>query len=97
MDLDCFTDEEQRKKETQQKLAIKSYRLIEYGRKLQLEKPVFSEEEVASILRSILSGLAKVHDLDLVHRDIKPENIVLGGQGIPDALAGDMANSEALR
>ena len=64
---------------------------------MQLEKPVFSEDEVAAILRSILSGLAKVHALDLVHRDIKPENIVLGGKGIPDAPAGDMSKSEVLR
>ena len=38
---------------------------------------IFSEEEVSSILKAVLKGLAPVHDLNYIHRDIKPENIIL--------------------
>lgn len=45
---------------------------------LKLTKPLFSECEISAIMKSVLTGLAPVHDLDYIHRDIKPENIVLG-------------------
>lgn len=42
-----------------------------------LEQLLFSEEETAAIIKSLLKGLAPLHLLNYIHRDIKPENIVL--------------------
>lgn len=44
---------------------------------LDLQEPVFTEEEAAMIVKNILIGLSHVHSLNLVHRDIKPENIIV--------------------
>ena len=46
---------------------------------------------VAELTRQILSGLAAVHDADIVHRDIKPANILLDatGTGRPRAYVSD--------
>lgn len=43
----------------------------------ELSSPLFKESEVALILKSVLKGLAPVHDLNYIHRDVKPENIIL--------------------
>ena len=53
------------------------YAFLEIGRALNLKAPVFSEEEVSLIIKSILLGLKNIHALNLVHRDIKPENIIV--------------------
>lgn len=47
------------------------------GRILDLSQPIFSEKEASLIVKNILIGLSKVHELNLVHRDIKPENIII--------------------
>jgi serine/threonine protein kinase len=53
------------------------YAFLEIGRVLDLQEPVFSEEEAALIVKNLLIGLSHVHALNLVHRDIKPENIII--------------------
>ena len=53
------------------------YAFLEIGRVLDLQEPVFTEEEAAMIVKNILIGLSHVHSLNLVHRDIKPENIIV--------------------
>lgn len=44
---------------------------------VRLEAPLFSEQEVATIMKAVLRGLAPLHKQDHIHRDIKPENIIL--------------------
>jgi serine/threonine protein kinase len=44
---------------------------------LNLKSPLFTEQEVAEIIKNILNGLEPVHDNNYIHRDIKPENIIL--------------------
>jgi serine/threonine protein kinase len=53
------------------------YSFLEIGRVLNLQEPVFSEDEAALLVKNILIGLSQVHALNLVHRDIKPENIIV--------------------
>ncbi|KAJ1984410.1 Calcium/calmodulin-dependent protein kinase type I [Dimargaris verticillata] len=43
-------------------------------------KGSFYESEVVVIIRSVLRGLAYLHQHDIVHRDIKPENILFRQQ-----------------
>ncbi|KAL2138604.1 hypothetical protein VTI28DRAFT_6504 [Corynascus sepedonium] len=44
---------------------------------LQISQRPLSTETRSSILRSALTGLAKLHDRGIVHTDIKPNNILL--------------------
>lgn len=44
---------------------------------LNLKSALFTEEEVASIIKNVLYGLEAIHDNNYIHRDIKPENIIL--------------------
>ena len=37
----------------------------------------FKDKEVSTLLRSILSALAHMHEKDTLHRDLKPSNILL--------------------
>lgn len=53
------------------------YSFLEVGRILDLTEPIFSEDEISLMVKSILIGLSHVHELNLVHRDIKPENIIV--------------------
>jgi serine/threonine protein kinase len=39
--------------------------------------PKLSEEDVASIMRGLLSAVAYLHIHNIIHRDIKPENILI--------------------
>ncbi|MDP3639710.1 MAG: serine/threonine-protein kinase [Nanoarchaeota archaeon] len=41
----------------------------------------FSEEELRSIARQTLEGLAAAHDKGIIHRDVKPSNILLREDG----------------
>ena len=50
---------------------------IEPVKGLNLQSPLFTEEEVSSIIKNVLRGLEPVHDNNYIHRDIKPENIIL--------------------
>lgn len=37
----------------------------------------FSEEQAALMIKHLTSGLAYLHNLNIVHRDIKPENLLV--------------------
>lgn len=37
---------------------------------------IFTEENIASILHQIISGLSYLHSRNILHCDIKPENIL---------------------
>ena len=37
----------------------------------------FSEEEAATIMKSILNGVKYLHLKDIIHRDLKPHNILI--------------------
>lgn len=37
----------------------------------------FTDKEVSSLIRSMLSALAHMHDKDTLHRDLKPSNVLL--------------------
>lgn len=39
-------------------------------------KPYFSNEEIFEIIRQVASGLAYLHERNIIHNDIKPANIV---------------------
>lgn len=54
-----------------------------------------SEMEIWRFIRDVSSGLAYLHDRDIVHRDIKPDNILLNEQG--DFLISDFGISVKLR
>ena len=54
-----------------------------------------SEMEIWRFIRDVSSGLAYLHDRDIVHRDIKPDNILLNEQG--DFLISDFGISIKLR
>lgn len=55
----------------------KKFELLELGSRLKITAALFSEEQVASVIRGVLSGLLPLHEMDYIHRDVKPENIVL--------------------
>ena len=55
----------------------KKFELLELGKRLEITAPIFTEEEVAEIMKSVLKGLQPVHEMDHIHRDVKPENIIL--------------------
>ena len=39
-------------------------------------KPL-SDLEASRVVKSLLEGVAYIHDRSIIHRDIKPENILL--------------------
>ena len=65
-----------------------AYIVMELLRGRTLEERVKAEGPLPSaglqtILRPLLAGLQKVHDVGFLHRDIKPANIMLGADGRP--------------
>ncbi|HSS64550.1 MAG TPA: protein kinase, partial [Gammaproteobacteria bacterium] len=47
------------------------------------ETPELDEEDLKTLLRSLLDGLELMHESGVIHRDIKPENIFLRSDGTP--------------
>ena len=48
----------------------------------------FTEKQVWSVVLGAVSGLAKLHEMNIFHRDIKSANIFLNKDGV--ALLGDL-------
>jgi NIMA (never in mitosis gene a)-related kinase 1/4/5 len=61
------------------------FQKITYYRKNKL---TFTEQQVWSVVLGAVSGLAKLHEMNIFHRDIKSANIFLNKDGI--ALLGDL-------
>lgn len=55
----------------------KKYELLELGKRIVMSAPLFTEEEVSSIIGAVLKGLKSIHEINYIHRDVKPENIML--------------------
>jgi len=45
------------------------------------EESVFSEQELARLIKQIGNGLAELHAAKIIHQDIKPDNILIGTAG----------------
>jgi serine/threonine protein kinase len=49
-----------------------------FKRKNEAKQPrPLTDLEASRIMKSILQGVAYIHDMSFIHRDIKPENILL--------------------
>ena len=46
-----------------------------------IEKGTLSEDEASTIVRSLCSAVAYMHQQNIIHRDIKPENLLLASKG----------------
>lgn len=46
-------------------------------KRLYKQNTPLTDEHVALVMKSILEGVAYIHDLSIIHRDLKPENILL--------------------
>jgi len=46
----------------------------------KLEQPLFQEDMVRWMAKSICSGLAHIHANGIVHRDLKPQNILIDAE-----------------
>ena len=59
----------------------------------------YSEADVRQIGQMALTGLAAIHDLDVVHRDLKPENVLLIDRrgGLPELRIADFGAARRLR
>ena len=45
------------------------------------EKTLFKEQDAIEIIKSFVTTVSKLHDLNIVHRDIKPENLLYDSEG----------------
>ncbi len=47
------------------------------------QTPELDEDDLKTLLRSLLDGLEHMHESGVIHRDIKPDNIFLRHDGVP--------------
>ncbi len=50
---------------------------------------VFLPDEVKTIMKGVLEGLAYMHARGIMHRDIKPDNIMFRHEGVEDTVLAD--------
>ena len=53
---------------------IKGGQLQEYIDERKKQNLPITDEEAATIMRAIFSGLQEIHSKDIIHRDLKPRN-----------------------
>jgi len=51
---------------------VKGGQLMQMIEKKKQERKPFTDEEAATIMRSLLSAVAYIHSKDIIHRDMKP-------------------------
>ena len=49
---------------------------------MQISQRTFSEAQIASIMKSVLSALEHLHAQQKIHRDIKSGNILVSKNGV---------------
>ena len=58
-----------------ERLAGRSLEALLRERKVAMDAPYFTLDELAAICHAVLSSLGELHEKDWVHRDIKPRNL----------------------
>lgn len=81
---------------------IKGGQLQEYIDERRKQNRPITDEEAATIMRAIFSGLLEIHNKDIIHRDLKPRNnrfldSKTDFSGIENILLADKNNLESIK